>query len=127
MPSTTSASTPAASAFFACSSEATTCSHFVPIARKRARCSRGPPCEATITGMRASWQSSRSSAARGLLSGTLTPKGLSVPARMSASALRKSSGRIGPAAMTPSPPAFDTATTSGALDEAQLIAAWKIG
>ena len=25
------------------------------------------------------------------------------------------------------PPAFDTAITSGAFDDAQLIAAWKIG
>ena len=33
----------------------------------------------------------------------------------------------GPAASTPSPPAFDTAMISGAFDDAQLIAAWKIG
>jgi hypothetical protein len=46
---------------------------------------------------------------------------------MAASALRKLSGRIGPPAITPSAPAFDTATTSGALDEAQLIAAWNTG
>jgi hypothetical protein len=39
----------------------------------------------------------------------------------------KSSMRSGPAASTPMPPAFDTAMTSAELDDAQLIAAWKIG
>src|SRR3954465_5995934 len=42
-------------------------------------------------------------------------------------ALLKSSTRMGPAARIPMPPAFDTAITSGALEEAQLMAAWKIG
>src|SRR3954464_2351770 len=56
-----------------------------------------------------------------------TPYGLFVPSRMRFKADLKSSGRIGPAAMTPIPPAFDTAITSGALDDAQLMAAWKIG
>jgi hypothetical protein len=46
---------------------------------------------------------------------------------MESSAWAKSSGRIGPAPSTPMPPAFDTAMTSGALDDAQLMAAWKIG
>src|SRR5690349_4528092 len=35
--------------------------------------------------------------------------------------------RSGPAASTPMPPAFDTAITSAEFDDAQLIAAWKIG
>src|SRR5688572_5494607 len=70
---------------------------------------------------------SSSSGARAPFNGMFTPNGFFVPARISSSARAKSSGRIGPAPSTPRPPAFDTATTSGALDEAQLIAAWKIG
>ena len=54
MPTATSPSTPAASAFFACSTVVTTCSHFVPMARNRGNCSFGPPCDATSTGTRAS-------------------------------------------------------------------------
>src|SRR5919204_1567778 len=126
-PSTTSASTPAASALRACSTEATTWNHFVPTARKRAKCSRGPPCDATITGMRASNAMSSISRAFGLLSGMFTPYGFIVPALISPRMRRKSSMRSGPAASTPMPPAFDTAMTSAELDEAQLIAAWKIG
>src|SRR3954464_3433989 len=43
------------------------------------------------------------------------------------SAFLKSSTRMGPAARIPMPPALDTAITSGAFEEAQLMAAWKIG
>src|SRR2546426_11179693 len=35
--------------------------------------------------------------------------------------------RSGPAASTPMPPAFDTAMTSAEFEDAQLIAAWKLG
>src|SRR6266849_5995005 len=103
------------------------CTASAPMARKRARCSRGPPCEATITGMRASQAMSRSSLARGLFNGMFTPNGFAVLLLISRRAFSKSCGRIGPAAITPIPPAFDTATINGAFDDAQLIAAWKIG
>src|SRR5438132_14321363 len=67
------------------------------------------------------------SGAFGLLSGMLSPYGFFVPALISPRMRRKSSMRSGPAASTPMPPAFDTAVTSAELDDAQLIAAWKIG
>jgi hypothetical protein len=57
----------------------------------------------------------------------LTPNGFLVSRFICSKVFLKSSTRIGPAASTPSPPAFETATTSGALEDAQLIAAWKIG
>jgi len=72
VPSTTSASTPAASALRACCTDATTCSHFVPMALKCGKCC-GPPCDATITGMRASYAMSSISGALGLFSGMFTP------------------------------------------------------
>src|SRR3954463_5680353 len=70
---------------------------------------------------------SRSSAARGLFSGILTPNGFFVLLLISFRQREKSFGRIGPAARTPIPPAFETAMMSGAFDDAQLIAAWNIG
>ena len=69
----------------------------------------------------------RGEGARAPFNGMLTPYGFPVWLFIWINADRKSSGRIGPAAITPMPPALDTAMTSGALEEAQLIAAWKIG
>src|ERR1700694_5803115 len=56
-----------------------------------------------------------------------TPNGLEVLVIIFLNVFSKSSGRIGPAASTPIPPAFDTAMISAAFDDAQLMAAWKIG
>ncbi|KAG1521037.1 hypothetical protein G6F50_018739 [Rhizopus delemar] len=65
--------------------------------------------------------------ARLLYSGMLTANGASVPRRTSRTAASRASGYIGPAAMTPSPPARETASASAALDEAQLMPPWMMG
>lgn len=126
VPSATTASAPARSIRLAIPAEATTGITLMPAAFHASMYLPGLPAPVVTTATFCSAQMRATSSAKGLMSMTFTPKGLSV--RDFASRIIASTTSPGAAAapMSPRPPALDTAAASFA-SATHAMPPWKTG
>ena len=126
MPSTTAASAPAASTRLASFTFGTTGTTLTPAFLNFSKNGTGFPAPSVTKAGFSRQMTSTISSLFGAISMTLTPKGLSVSSRAFPISAAVHSVERPPVAITPAPPAFDTAATSFA-SEIQAIAPWMIG
>lgn len=125
-PSATTAAAPRFSTSFATPTEATTGTTLIPASNHAGIYLPGFPAPVVRTGTFSSTTTRATSSTKGLISITLTPKGLSVISRHLRISARSCSPLEFIPAIIPRPPAFETAEARDA-SATQAMPPWKIG